>query len=50
MTGMKVTWIKGPRTLVTGKDQKGKDVVRTGKNGGPCIQQVVTQVFSPKGH
>lgn len=48
MRGLRVVWVKGERTPVTGKDQKGKTIVRTGKNGGPVIQQLVTKRLVPK--
>lgn len=47
-TGMRVVWEKGERTLVSGKDQKGKTIVRTGKNGGPVVSQLVTKRLVPK--
>jgi hypothetical protein len=45
--GIRVQWIKGERTFVTGKDGKGRDVVRNGKNGGPVVKQDVTKVIIP---
>lgn len=46
--GMRVRWEKGERALVTGKDTKGKTIVRTGKNGGPVVQQQVVKRLIPK--
>ena len=46
--GMKVSWIKGPRTTASGKDQGGKMIERKGKNGGVCVVQKVVRVHSPR--
>lgn len=48
MSGFRKVWFKGPRSVVVGKDQAGKDVVRKGKNGGAVIAQVVELHHVPK--
>lgn len=47
--GLRTVWDKGPRTFVTGRDQKGKTTILTGKNGGPVIKQLVVKRLVPKG-
>lgn len=45
---MNVSWEKSERKTVESKDGKGKSIVRTGKNGGPVIEQRVVKVLTPK--
>lgn len=49
MRGLRKSWEKGPRTFVSGMDRGGKSVLRTGKRGGPVVEQLVVLVLSPKG-
>lgn len=44
---MKRTVIKGERKVIMSKNSKGVDTPRTGKNGGPCIEQLVVIEFDP---
>ncbi len=49
--GTKVTWQIGPRIPITQTTTiKGKThtTARTGKNGGPCFEQSVTKIISPR--
>jgi hypothetical protein len=45
---MRRVWVRGPRGFLTGIDNKGRSVVRLGKNGGPVIQQRVDLILVPK--
>jgi hypothetical protein len=49
MRGMKVRWLIGPRSLITSTDRNGKPITRTGKNGGPVVDQLVVKQLLPKG-
>lgn len=46
---MRKVWTKGPRTVVTARDKSGREIVRTGKRGGPVVRQDVELRLVPKG-
>lgn len=48
MPGLQVVWLRGPRTFVTARDNKGRTTTITGKNGGPVIKQEVVKCLIPK--
>lgn len=48
MAGLRKKWYRGPHALSVGIGNRGQNVVRLGKNGGPVIKQVVELHLVPK--
>lgn len=49
LRGLRCVWERGPRSVTTARDQRGNEVVRTGKRRGPVVQQDVALCLVPKG-